>query len=114
MSDNLSIRDRLNDLTLNDRQWGVNPEDTSSHRSSQKYKKRRYRELDSCWSINDSKGQDTLRATHNTTPEGQHTSSKSGNKRELKLEKKLISKLCVEVDHAKSQGRQLSMQSGYR
>jgi hypothetical protein len=37
------------------------------------------------------------------------------NKREIKLEKKLISKLCLEVDQATSLGRQLkSNQSGFK
>lgn len=59
-------------------------------------KKRRYRELDSCWSIDDStKGNaEVLRATH--LSDVSSAQNKSGNKREIKLEKKLLQKLAKE------------------
>lgn len=60
----------MNGLTLNPEARLLDNEmisDTfSAHSSSSRIKKRRYRELDSCWSIDDTrKGDDLIRATHN-------------------------------------------------
>ena len=93
VSDNNSIRNRLNELTLDNQ---------DNNTSSGQYKKRRFRELDQCWLIND-EVQETLIATHKSTPSDDPKSIKSGNKREVKLEKKLISKMCQEIDNLKSQ-----------
>ena len=46
-------------------------------------------------------------ANHTKTEESLSTKTTKSNKRSIKLEKKLISKVCWEVDLAKSQGRAL-------
>ena len=71
MQENVELRNRLNELTLNGSEVN-NPElisDILSIKStSSKVKKRRYRELDrSCWSINNiDEASDLLVATHNS------------------------------------------------
>jgi hypothetical protein len=72
--------------------------------SSNNLKKRRYRELDRCWDVEDSQS-DTLIANFTKTEESMSTKSTKSNKRSVKLEKKLISKVCLEVDLANNQGR---------
>jgi hypothetical protein len=68
LSDNTSIRERFNELTLNGSD--MNQEQMSDSMSLKsgfsKMKKRRFRELDrSCWSINDFEAHsDSLVATH--------------------------------------------------
>jgi hypothetical protein len=83
--------------------------DSLSIKSNPQLKKRRFRELDrNCWSINDTKSETMLvaTATQNVQEEvsikSKSTSLNKSNKREIKLEKKLISKLCLEIDLAKS------------
>ena len=93
-------------MALDSNQMGDSSYESKSI-SSSKPKKRRYRELDRCWDLEDSQS-DTLIANFTKTEESLSTkTTKSNNKRSIKLEKKLISKVCWEVDLAKTQGRTL-------
>lgn len=90
-AENMSIQQKLQELTLG--------EDDQSNKS----KRRRYKELDSCWSI--SEASDSLVATLLSDDD----STKSKSRREVKLQKKLINKLCCETE-----GRDLPQSSAYR
>ena len=100
MSDTLDIKDRLDGLALDSNMMADQSFESKSV-SSSKPKKRRYRELDRCWDLEDSQS-DTLIANFTKTEESSSTKTTKSNKRSIKLEKKLISKVCWEVDLAKT------------
>ena len=65
-------------------------------------KKRRHRELDRCWNLVD-KSEDTLLAVCSRGKDDSDSRSvkSSNNKRTIKLQKKMLNKMCLEVDLAK-------------
>ncbi len=92
---NEDIKSKLSQLQI---------ECTRSSQDASSLKKRRYRELDRCWDFVEGEDADTLRAISNAEGDLRSTRS-SNNKRQLKLQKKVLNKVCLEVDLIKSQGR---------
>jgi dsDNA-specific endonuclease/ATPase MutS2 len=80
--------------------------------SSSSLKKRRYRELDRCWNlVEDAADNDTLYAIKQATDDETRSAKSTSNKRSIKLNKKILSKVSLEVDLIKSQGRALPSES---
>jgi hypothetical protein len=57
-------------------------------------KKRRFRELNNCWNLEDGDSETLLAVCD----EEARSTKSSSNKRRIKLQKKLLNKVCFEVD----------------
>ena len=80
-------------------------EASQSSKNSMNLKKRRFRELEKCWELDAADSQsDTLIATSDNTDA---FSERSNKRRTIKLQKKIINRVCLEMDLAKSKSMQL-------